>query len=365
MHLIQARNVHWALGTAVRDLIDFGQDRDSRNGPVRLIPGPVTTTYEKPSERVLFFPWRDANPFFHLIEALWMVYGSNELKHLTPIVKNMANFSDDGGVTQHGAYGYRWRKWFKAAKGASHQRDQLAWAINKLKANPDDRRVAIQMYDASVDQAYADEQGKDVPCNLMMLPSIVNGALDLTVFNRSNDIIWGCYGANAVHFSFIQELMAECIGVPVGKYYQVSNNFHGYHSTMPQEDGKLVDHTWPVGWTTDPYSEGSVEVQPMFGPMEDADLASITTDLGLFFEEDINAPDINWSFLNKIARPMLNAHRHYKKNRGRERYEGALEILRQMPDKNDWRRAGEEWIQRRYNKWAAAADDGVNHEASS
>lgn len=360
MHNINVRNVNWALSQGVHDLVTMGKRRESRNGDVLVFPGPVTTIYEKPSERVVFQPWRNANPFFHLIEALWMLWGSNELKHLTPIVKNMVNFSDDGGKTQHGAYGFRWRKWFRASKGASHNRDQLAWAVNKLKANPDDRRVVIQMYDASVDQAYADEGGKDVPCNLMMLPAINNdGELDLTVFNRSNDIIWGCYGANAVHFSFIQEVMAMLIGVPVGQYYQVSNNWHGYINTLPHEDGQPTPKGWVEGWVSDPYGMGTVRPYSLRQEGEELSLDSITQDLELFFNEGPATVGINWLFLKQVACPMLMSYRHFKKNRGEESYTGALEILSQMPAMNDWRVAGEEWMQRKYDAWQHAADDGA------
>lgn len=349
MHIINVRNVHWGLSQAIRDLIDFGADRDSRNGPVRQMLTPVTTIYQKPMERVLFFDWRDANPFFHLIEALWMLYGSNKVDYLTPFVKNMKNFSDNG-KTLHGAYGFRWKHTFG--------RDQLAWAINRLKADPEDRRVVIQMYDASIDQFYADNNGRDVPCNLIMIPAIQDGKLDLTVFNRSNDIIWGCYGANAVHFSFIQEILASCIGVAVGQYYQISNNFHGYYATMPQKNGQLVDHTWPLNWTTDPYGQGMVKICPVG---EALGIEQITLDLKLFFELDPNERVIQWPFLRQIARPMLLAHRYWKRNLGQSRFQGALEILKQMPEKNDWRIAGEAWIMRRYDKWKLAAEDGINY----
>lgn len=50
----------------------------------------------------------------------------------------------------------------------------------------------------------------------------------MTVANRSNDIIWGCYGANAVHMSMLQEFVANALGIPVGLYNQVSNDWHIY-----------------------------------------------------------------------------------------------------------------------------------------
>jgi hypothetical protein len=40
---------------------------------------PVVTCYSAPTQRVLFSPMRDANPFFHLMEALWMLAGRDDV----------------------------------------------------------------------------------------------------------------------------------------------------------------------------------------------------------------------------------------------------------------------------------------------
>jgi hypothetical protein len=61
-----------------------------------MIDEPVMLHYERPTERVLFNKARDANPFFHLYEALWMLAGRNDVAPLAYYVKDMARFSDDG-----------------------------------------------------------------------------------------------------------------------------------------------------------------------------------------------------------------------------------------------------------------------------
>jgi len=85
--------------------------QSSRNGLTREALEPVTTVYSKPWQRVLFNEDRDANPFFHLYEAIWMLGGCEDLRKLTHFNSGMANFSDDG-LTLNGAYGYRWRDYF-------------------------------------------------------------------------------------------------------------------------------------------------------------------------------------------------------------------------------------------------------------
>lgn len=340
---VEARNVNDALWAGSHMIRNIGVERDSRNGPVLVAPAPVTTVYFKPEERVLLHPERDANPFFHLVESLWMIAGRNDLKTLTEYVKNMANFSDDGGKTQPGAYGYRWINHFKV--------DQLAWAIRRLKEDPLDRRVVIQMWDASYDTFMADTGGKDVPCNLIALPWVgVNGELNLTVYNRSNDMVWGAYGANAVHFSVLQEYIASMLGREVGAYWQVANNFHAYKATLGKAEG-----SWPWGATNDaqgnaallpdPYTLGEVVPFPMFRNQSQEEIAG---DIDMFLENPARV-GIRSPFLRRIACPMVNAFRAYKSLKGQNGIYAAREILEQMPRDNDWRAGATIWLDNREN----------------
>lgn len=372
MIILEARNVNYALPQGVTHLHRWGSREPSRAGDVLREARPVTTIYERPTERVLFHPWRDANPFFHLIESLWMIAGRDDLKSLTRYVSTFGAFSDDG-ETVPGAYGKRWRDWFHPADGTTGSADQLNEAVRQLRENPRDRRVVIQMWDAFVDPGRNRDGSKDVPCNVIALPFVSEGALHLTVMCRSNDMIWGAYGANAVHFSFLLEYLAARVGLPVGRYYQVSNNFHAY-----VENAGDPDACWPVDWgPVDPYALGAVEPFPIFQDFnvvprdikhrsleEGEDRARediIKQDLAVFFDEGAYAAAqmARWPFLSRVAIPMALAHRHWKRGKGEDRFAGALEILAQMPERNDWRRACEEWMQRRYDKWRVATDDGT------
>ena len=368
MIVIGTRNVNYALHAGARYLREHGVEQESRNGPVLRAPFPVTTVYEQPTERVLLDRHRDANPFFHLYESLWMLAGRKDLAPLLDFVKNMVNFSDDGGKTQPGAYGYRWRSHFGG-------RDQLAWAIRRLKADPNDRRVVIGMYDVGADQHAADSGGRDIPCNLMALPAVsTEGRLDLTVFNRSNDMVWGAYGANAVHFSVLQEFLAAAIGVPVGRYFQVSNNFHGYVATMGKaalnwQWGLEVSEQWkgreepgmyPTGnLNPDPYAAGTILPIPMWDAS--FNLEEWNQDLGMFME-DPACIGIRSRFLRKVACPMVMAHRAYRK----DGTDAAREDLQQMPAHIDWRQGAELWLDNRdaaAERKRRAQGDGVSHEA--
>lgn len=61
--------------------------------------------------------------------------------------------------------------------------------------------------------------------------------LDLTVYVRSNDFIWGATAVNIFNYTFMQEYIASMIGLEVGSYFHVVNNLHyyEYHKAMVEQ----------------------------------------------------------------------------------------------------------------------------------
>jgi hypothetical protein len=342
VHVIHARNVQQALPKAIGYMELNAAERDSRNGPVLIAPGPVTTVYTHPNERVLFWAMRDANPFFHLYESLWMLAGRNDLKPLLKYAKQMAAYSDDG-TTLHGAYGHRWRS-------AWDPLDQLRIIARRLQKDPNDRRCVLQMWDAMCD---LDHNGKDVPCNTTAtFQRGPGGELHLVVFNRSNDIIWGCYGANAVHFSFLLEYMAHWIGCPVGTYSQVSVNWHAYkdvyekYRSLPKVAFDAIYST--RGRVDDPYRDELVEHLPIDCKFIDATDAQINRIL-MHVDNDFSRPQrMGSSLWGDTLLTVLYAHHLYKRG-GDDRFDTALEVLSRgyVFQKSDWVLAAREWIERR------------------
>lgn len=325
MQTIVARNVGQALVSGLQIVSANGLLRDSRNGPVRVFETPVTTIYEEPTERVVFYPERDANPFFHFMEGLWMIAGRNDVEWISRFNSSIVNYSDDG-VTFHGVYGWRWRNHFGM--------DQLDMIVGMLRENPEDRRVVLQMWDPIVDLGRV---GKDFPCNTAVKFRIVDGRLDMTVENRSNDMIWGAYGANAVHFSMLHEYMASRIGVKVGYYFQISTNFHAYVSTLE----KHQDVMGLVLPEADPYAMGVVEPFPMMN----IDPERWEQELGMFMSEGDQAVGYSDPFFRRVAVPMLTAWRAYK----RKDYGFAMGMCEGIVA-TDWARACFEWVERRAKK---------------
>lgn len=248
MYIIEARNVNGAYAEGIRLIRKEGVPQPSRAGDVLALPSPLMTVLHRPLERVLFDPDRDANPFFHLFESLFLLAGRDDYVWLDRFVRDFsARFAEPDGHG-HGSYGKRWRSHFGY--------DQLDVVVEKLRADPNDRRVVIQMWDATehnqdteaniewgADDLRADK--RDIPCNTHVYPRIVDGRLDLTVCCRSNDLIWGLFGANAVQFSMLLEYLAGRIGVLPGRLMTLSNNAHAYVNRLSRYGDPLYREYWP------------------------------------------------------------------------------------------------------------------------
>lgn len=350
MRVLPVRNAHQALAHGVRLLQNQGIRRESRNGPVLVAPWPVTTVYDRPLERVVFWAERDANPFFHLYESLWMLAGRHDLAPLLRYVKDFGKFSDDG-IILHGAYGYRWR----SALGE----DQLTTIARRLSALPEDRRCVLQMWMGEYD---LDRDGKDVPCNtIATLQRNAQGALDLTVFCRSNDIIWGAYGANAVHFGFLLEYMATAIGCAVGAYTQISVNWHAYMDTLAPV-ARVVETAFDGVWSVpsqmaDPYVEGTAITIPLWVSREndlvedrqrrmDGEIDRLLTHLDRGAEHyETERPFF------RMAYAMMRAHQLWRTFGAPDRFDRALAVLAEQDHMIDWVQAGTQWLRRRQDAW--------------
>ena len=340
MKVILARNVNDAVVKGAQLLQEGGCVQESRGGSTLEYPEPVCTVYERPLERVLFDSVRDANPFFHLMEALWMLAGRRDVAWLERFNQRMATYSDDG-VVFNAAYGYRWRRQFQLQTASGEDRtDQLSAIVRLLRADPDSRRAVLQIWDAAADLGVP---SKDLACNTQAMFKVRSGRLNMLISNRSNDIVWGCYGANAVQFSFLLEYMAARIGVEAGTYRQMSDSYHAYHDTWPKISG--------IGerFKSDPYVAGEVSVHPLVAAAGsfDAELERWMKGVpeSLDFDQwnrEVEADAWHNPYFMRVATPLHNSWFAYKR---KDRAAAHQWIDRCAA--TDWQRAAREWLQRR------------------
>lgn len=171
--------------------------------------------------------------------------------------------------------------------------------------------------------------GNDLPCNTHMYLSIRQGSLDMTICNRSNDIEWGALGANAVHFSMMQEWASDILSVPVGILTTFSNNLHKYLDRDPS----------PPAGQPDPYTIGSgLDTVPM-----NCSAPGWSRDMKKAAKQGwLRNLDYDTEWFQTVFKPMMLAHNQYK--------DGAWDSARDTIEaviSEDWRIAGRMWLDAR------------------
>jgi hypothetical protein len=192
-------------------------------------------------------------------------------------------------------------------------------------------------------------QRRDLPCNTHVYFKPRDGKLHMTVCCRSNDIIWGCYGANAVHFSVLQEYMARLVGMEMGFYYHISDSWHYYTDNPTYKKLAagaaygMTDYYMGHGMTPSRIDTAAVFNQP---------IDVWRDDLERFFTDDWDDPMMYQDlFFSRTAYPMRDAWRNYK----RGDYDTALHLCRNIASP-DWQLAATQWMNRR--KYRAEVSEG-------
>lgn len=339
MRSFTARNVNSMLRLVLPEFKTQGVPFPSRNGPVLRMMGPTCLTYTHPLERVCFCPIRDANPFFHLFESMWMLAGRNDVKWISFFNSGMAQYSDDG-ETFNAAYGHRLRHHFKI--------DQLNIVVNQLMADPNSRQAVAQLWDSEDLLKHT----KDKACNLCLVftndarPG-EKGLLGLTVYNRSNDAVWGTVaGANPVHMSYFQQYVADCLGWSVGDYHQITANLHYYTSLTGDKYATLMnsgldDCDQYRNITNRPYDLMVDLIRDDW--MEELNMFINKADGGQI--DPLYAARIRSDFISTVLLPLYQAWVCRKD----KDYQGAYTWVNECAA-FDWRLACVEWMDRRDSK---------------
>ena len=220
-------------------LINDGDECSPRGKRIKELR-PACFEFTNPYNRVTFLGGRRINPFFQMAEALWILSGRADVEWLCKFNANMRQFSDDG-VFFNGPYGERLRTW---GKNSAHNIilnpvDQFIDVYTKLLADKDTRQAIMVLSNPHFDNSKytIGEKGKDICCNMVITFKIRHNKLNMTVFNRSNDLIYGTFGANLNQFSTIQEVMLSWLknsgneefkDLELGTYSQITDSLHMY-----------------------------------------------------------------------------------------------------------------------------------------
>ena len=210
---------------------------------------PFTIKFNEPTKRILSVPYRDINPFFLVVESLWILAGRESVYPLNIYNNNISQFSDDGFYF-HAPYGARLRNYGKSIEIKtsisattyldldngkskidslySHSYepsiDQLKEIYLLLKKENNTRQAVASIWNPIQD---LNTKTKDIPCNDLLMFKIRENKLRVTICNRSNDLHWGL-PTNLFQFSSITEVIAFVLGIDIQCQVHFTDSLHIY-----------------------------------------------------------------------------------------------------------------------------------------
>lgn len=180
-------------------------------------------------------------------ELLWFLSGSsdnNKLKEMGCHIwdgnanadywKPKAKFEGDLGRV----YGVQWRKWKSPYSDVPI--DQFTNAIEKLKNNPEDRRIIISAWNpAELDMMALP------PCHLLFHFFAVKGKLSLLMYQRSCDMFLGV-PFNIASYSLLLHMVAREVNMEPWEFVHVLGDTHIYLNHFDQVKEQLARETYPL-----------------------------------------------------------------------------------------------------------------------
>ena len=211
---IEAENANSSWVQIMSYLRLYGKECSPRGQNIKEILG-FSICINNPLDRIIYSPSRKMSMSYAVGEFIYYITGNNTLNFIQYYSKQFKNFTDDG-KTINSAYGYRIFGYSNLFKF-----NQWEYVKKQLKTDPDTRRAIIHLHMPN------NKKTNDELCTLTLQFMIREGKLNLLVNMRSNDIIWG-YTYDVFNFTLLQELMANELNIPVGKYYHNAASMHIY-----------------------------------------------------------------------------------------------------------------------------------------
>ena len=180
----------------------------------------VGFTLHNPNDNHIKTEIRGWNHFYAESEWQWYLTGDPSIDKLgqlygkiPPIWEKMA----DANREVRSNYGWQWKR-----------NGQLNYAIQKLRDKKDTRHAVISIYDG---KEASSRYMFDTPCTCAIHFHIIDNKLDMSVMMRSNDLWYG-FPNDQYCFSKLQQMVAERVDIPIGKYYHFVTNLHIYNDKL-------------------------------------------------------------------------------------------------------------------------------------
>jgi len=165
-------------------------------------------------------------PFKILLhELLWFVSGDSNIKYLQDHRIHYWDDFADKDLNLGPVYGVQWRTW-KDPNGGTI--DQLAWAIDQIKNNPDSKAIIVSAWNP------ADlEEMRLPPCHTMFQFDVTKGKLRMQLYQRSSDVFLGL-PFNIAQYSMLLHMVAHVTGLEARELVVSIGNAHLYKNHIDQ-----------------------------------------------------------------------------------------------------------------------------------
>jgi len=118
--------------------------------------------------------------------------------------------------------------------------DQLQHIVNKLKTDPNDRRMVVSAWEPSNFDDIALH-----PCHVMFHLTYVNNKVNLVWFQRSNDFLIG-NPYNIASYALLLTLICQTVGMEPGELVGIFSDCHIYEDHIEQVKEQLTRDPYPL-----------------------------------------------------------------------------------------------------------------------
>ncbi|OCG36094.1 thymidylate synthase [Gilliamella sp. Fer2-1] len=158
-------------------------------------------------------------------ELLWFLKGDTNINYLkdnkVTIWDEWADQNGDLGPV----YGKQWRAW---GADDGRQIDQISQLIEKIKNDPDSRRMIVSAWNVGELDKMA-----LAPCHAFFQFYVANGKLSCQLYQRSCDVFLGL-PFNIASYSLLVHMIAQQCDLQVGDFVWTGGDTHLYSNHMEQ-----------------------------------------------------------------------------------------------------------------------------------
>lgn len=176
----------------------------------------VSFVLSDPRDRIVYLPARRVNIVFCFAEALWYLWGRDDLEMISYYAPRLAKISADAATLTGTACG---PKLFRPDPAGCSQWERL---VKLLAADPASKRAVATFFRP---EELADSANPDVSCTLALQFLLRDGHLHLVIYMRGNDAVIGLL-CDVFSFTLIQEFTAHQLGTKLGSYAHHVGSMH-------------------------------------------------------------------------------------------------------------------------------------------